>query len=163
MNEENENLDRWQPCQTGELQRVVQQQKSRRRNTARLKVGGASVALFALIAVGSVILNQVGGMSCTEAQANMLDYISGKADEKLASRLKAHLDECPHCAKQYKRMTEPVSDAVQSGRFSIVSSEHDRAIIKDRLVTAQSPARPRQSKVTPEIQLTLLLRSPANE
>jgi len=106
--------EQWGACPEGTLRQLAAKRAATRRNSALLQVGSGVSVMLLLLAVGyffvshlfSPVVNHFGGIACTEVRALMPEYIAGRLDEPRAEKVRAHLDQCPHCEDAYRKMFE---------------------------------------------------------
>jgi len=113
MNDLENRIDQWQPCQSGELECAVRGVRAKRRTRTAFKLGSSVAVLLVLGAAGVFAFQQFngnqtftfGGITCEQTQANMEAYSKGTLDAKLVQRIETHLAECQHCGQKYREMT----------------------------------------------------------
>lgn len=112
MNTQEDNGGEWLPCAPGTLQAIGAQRKARRRRFLIARSAAAASVLGVVVLTGVLISQSLrmdqqyfyGGISCEEVQAQMDKYAMGALSADIASRINAHLQECPECQKMMQQM-----------------------------------------------------------
>ncbi len=129
--------DGWGPCPKGTLTGLSVALKRRARWQQVQQASSLVAVLLLAVAAGTWFANRqpthpedypYGGITCTEVRDSLPQMMSGKADESLATRIKAHLAECPRCAEMARRMKEQEMHAVV-GRSSRNSDRRQSAVL----------------------------------
>ena len=94
----------WQPCPAGEVAGLVEslRQRQRRRRFQKISVtlcGLAVAGLIGLYAVPHPLLVEPGdgSISCSEVENLADEYVSGRLQGALRTRVEEHLGACDHC------------------------------------------------------------------
>lgn len=111
----------WEPCPPGELQRLGNRLGRQRR--VRIAKRAASVVALLLIAVSGVYLSigqrpekkvpapgefNFGGITCAEIHDILPQLKDGTLEEPVLTRVRNHIDECPHCKSLSRFLKQPV-------------------------------------------------------
>ena len=107
MNTDHRSPDDWKPCPAGSLSGLTASLKHQQRRMRVQCWGGGAAAMALLVAGGWFWMHShaapptedgnVAHLSCNEVLRRLPDYVSGKTDPALSSRIQQHLDHCPPC------------------------------------------------------------------
>ncbi len=112
MNATPKNHDQWRPCLPGELRRMVDHVKARRRREFVKQLAGAGAALV-LIGTGGYLAGQwlqrpteyhFGGIACGEVMRLLPDYRANKLDVGQHKQISTHLEKCPNCGSMHRHV-----------------------------------------------------------
>lgn len=116
--------DPWEPCASGELQRLAQTIRTKRTRTYRrefVKTAAAVVAAVASIVLVAIYTRNLmhpaipagekfyAGISCTDVRKTMSEMMSGKVEEARVAQIQDHLRQCQACREVLERMDRPMS------------------------------------------------------
>ena len=112
MNQSNSTAEPWGACPTGEIARMVERVRGRRRRRRTVRIGGAVAGLLVMVAVGTLAVSQLsgpaeyryGGIGCSDTRPLLEQYAAGRLDAETTGRIDAHLEQCPHCGPLYRKM-----------------------------------------------------------
>ena len=136
------NETQWQPCQPGQIRRLVAKRRNQRRLAfaAQLAAGALVGMLLGVAVLGMPDLvgtappeSDFGGITCSQVRAHAEDFLLGKLDDDAAQRIRVHLKQCPHCAKQIEQM-------IHKGRFPKNSDPSDALLRTPDWLGARSTA-----------------------
>lgn len=103
--------DHWKKCPAGELQRMTQGIRAHRRKmTVRRIYATTGLLVLVLVAVITVYefsrrsLSLPAPLACRDVQPLLANYIGGRLDPELATRIRFHLENCEHCEAEYHRL-----------------------------------------------------------
>lgn len=108
-----DDLQQWQPCQRGSLQKIVRTAETRRRRRQLLQVvtsgvailiAGASLGVLAHLATQSSE-NYYGGIACSEVLEIAPAYMAGTLDAAQAASFETHLAHCEKCRRVMAEMS----------------------------------------------------------
>jgi len=135
--------DGWQPCQQGEIGRLVRRLKVARRRKRLLQVAGPAAAAVILV-VAVVYLTSArpataGPITCRQARAAMAERLEDRLTPEMTARVDQHLRDCPSCRRRYEALGGRVQvprDAAGGG-FPIASLDPVRNRIRRRALLAR--------------------------
>lgn len=108
----------WTPCPAGELTKMVDARRARRRRKAVDRVAVVAASIMGCIALGGYTLGLftpeggVGpatGLTCSEVLPRLPDYVAGTLDEPLHARMTAHLRHCPSCQTRHDELAGEIA------------------------------------------------------
>lgn len=110
MNQALSSNERWQDCPPGELQRILETIKIRRRRRALRQLGGAGAAIALMGIFGYNAINwtslpqekRYGGLACSEVMELLPDYQARRLSAKLSRQVTIHLRQCPDCGPRFR-------------------------------------------------------------
>lgn len=99
----------WITCPQGELNRLANRLRSRRR---RMHTAMAGAALLLLLVVGFGVWSlrpseeqyNFAGITCKRVQSLAMAYSEGTLAADLRDRVNAHIDQCPRCHDRFREM-----------------------------------------------------------
>ncbi|MEX1028092.1 MAG: zf-HC2 domain-containing protein [Candidatus Paceibacterota bacterium] len=114
--------DQWDSCPPGELQKLAAQLRRKRRGRNVATAVGLAAALIVFLLVGGFAVQQLrdphdnpqlyGDITCREVQSHLQQYVAGQLDPPLAERIRIHLEQCPECGENFRRMMAEIKQEV---------------------------------------------------
>jgi len=138
--------DSWEPCGSGELQRLAQSMRaksariSRRELMLKTAVALASVAGIALLAVyvrrethsPAATDMHYAGISCTEVRESAPDLAAGKIEASRIAQIHIISRQCRHCREMMERIGEPVARSAPASHRSTAIPARSMSAYLDR-------------------------------
>jgi hypothetical protein len=103
---------KWQPCQPGTIQNIVQQQKQNERRETMTRRAVFSTFLFACAGVTYSLLKHTASqqtpLTCGQTMALARQYVLDKLNPQQVSQVDVHLAKCPKCKDLIARVSESI-------------------------------------------------------
>ena len=129
MSKENPSIEHWQPCPSGELASLVEQQKSAKKKARISLYARSATAVVILISVTTAYLmtreHHYAGISCTEVQKNAQAYKKQTLQPEMIARIDQHLEKCSHCKQLFAQITKKHPEKTKSEVMLALASKVD--------------------------------------
>ena len=112
MNTKPSNNDGWNACPPGELGRMVDRLRADRRKQAIVRGGVVSavtlmlaVTLWQALPMGNEnVQYNYGGITCSQVQLALPQFLNDQLDEETAAKVRVHLAQCEKCRPRAEQM-----------------------------------------------------------
>ncbi len=100
--------DRWKACPRGELSRLGDRLRGRRRRRSALRAGSVLAVLVTCVGLWALNArprdNTFAGISCTRVMELAMAYRQGTLAPDLSRQVRTHVEQCPPCHKRFDEM-----------------------------------------------------------
>ena len=132
MSENQSNADDWQSCPQGEMGRLVDGLRGKRRTRQSMVIGGTVSAVVVMLLVGNFAINwmqppEIAGLTCQQVASMAEDYVDGKLDPAQAEHVRLHAEKCRHCRAAIAKLRKRKADGNVALHRSRAFRHHSRA------------------------------------
>ncbi len=136
MNTDSNNQDQWNPCDQGEIGKLVQHLKDRRR-TQVLQRNATVALLLMMVGFSGYFVFSGGGLGdaghggivCTDVMRQADEFIANSLDAQTNDNIREHIVHCDACRIQIEKMraelNEPAATELQSEQEADIATRFD--------------------------------------